>query len=206
MKAVFKFTLVVILSIGTQHIFGQTQPIETDEQDKSAVSSDADDDSGRNNSKNEWTENIVFGGSMGAQFGNLTFVELSPLVGYKITEMFTAGVGFSYIYMKQNINSPTYIDFSANIYGPRFFLQHDIVFDFFAHAEFEHQWLNFKFEDPSYIPYVDEVNALRVGGGYNYRVGDNSRFQLIALYDLINEPSIISNSPWTFRIGFTGGF
>ncbi|MBK7029795.1 MAG: hypothetical protein IPH45_11510 [Bacteroidales bacterium] len=32
-----------------------------------------------------WSERLFYGGSLGLQFGSVTLVDISPLIGYKIT-------------------------------------------------------------------------------------------------------------------------
>jgi hypothetical protein len=41
---------------------------------------------------------LVFGGNLGASFGNFTFINISPQVGYRFSPMLTAGAGINYIY------------------------------------------------------------------------------------------------------------
>lgn len=105
----------------------QTQPIETTEQDNSVK----EDDNGNSTAKQkDWKDRIVVGGNLGAQFGSSTYIEVSPIVGYKVTDKFTAGIGFSYQYFSENYNDPYFVDYKASVYGPRVFLQHDILFGF----------------------------------------------------------------------------
>jgi hypothetical protein len=52
---------------------------------------------------------LVFGGNIGASFGDFTFVNLSPQVGYAFKPWLTAGAGINYIY-----NSFKYRDFNGN--------------------------------------------------------------------------------------------
>jgi hypothetical protein len=40
---------------------------------------------------------LVFGGNFSMSFGDFTFINVSPQVGYRFTEMFTAGAGLNYI-------------------------------------------------------------------------------------------------------------
>ena len=41
---------------------------------------------------------LVFGGNLGVSFGDFTFVNITPQVGYQFSNMFTAGLGVNYIY------------------------------------------------------------------------------------------------------------
>lgn len=52
---------------------------------------------------------LVFGGNLNVSFGDFTFVNISPQVGYQFSPMLTAGAGINYIN-----TGITYRDFSGN--------------------------------------------------------------------------------------------
>lgn len=200
---ILRLSLLMLFIFTCNLLFSQTQPIETDEQSSTVFESKEDDS---DNSRETWKDKIIVGGNLGAQFGSSTYVEVSPLVGYKITDMFTAGIGFSYQYYKVNYNLLTIDDYSMSVYGPRFFLQHDILFGLFAHTEYEILKYKFEYEDPLYGAYTGQVPAFFGGLGYNYAIGENAKFQIMALYDFLNGPNSLYYSPWVFRMGFSTGF
>lgn len=198
----FLCSLFLICSL--QIVQAQTQPIDpSDAETTNEESSNDDGDSG--DDKKNWVDNIVVGGNLGAQFGQATYIEASPIVGYRITEMLTAGVGFTYQYFSENYNLATFADYKAQVLGPRVFVQHDLIYGLFAHAEFEHSWVKFTYEDPTYGEYTNDVSALFLGMGYNYEVGSNSRFQIMLLYDVLHNIESIYYSPWVVRMGFNIG-
>lgn len=180
----------------------QTQPIDPSDADETSTEASTDEPK---RDKKDWVDNIIVGGNLGAQFGQATYIEASPIIGYRITEMFTAGVGFTYQYFSENYNSPTFADYKAQVLGPRVFLQHDLIFGLFAHTEFEHSWVKFTYEDPTYGEYANDVSAFFVGMGYNYEIGENSRFQIMLLYDVLHNIESIYYSPWVVRMGFNVG-
>jgi hypothetical protein len=112
---VLRVVLFSLIFVSVSPLFSQTQPIESDEQSSSVFEGNTDNS---DNERKTWKDRIVVGGSLGAQFGNSTYVEVSPIVGYKVTDMFTAGVGFSYQYYKVNYNVITIDDYSMSVYGP----------------------------------------------------------------------------------------
>ena len=65
-------------------------------------------------------DRIYFGGNLGLQFGNQTYIDISPLIGYKVTEKFSAGFGVTYIYYKQHFphSIPIFSTSSALIRKP----------------------------------------------------------------------------------------
>jgi hypothetical protein len=79
---------------------------------------------------------FFFGGSLGLQFGSATYIDVSPLVGYKITPKLHAGVGLTYIYYKVKDSYYNYA-YETSIYGGRVFGRYYILDNLFGHAEFE---------------------------------------------------------------------
>jgi len=153
-----------------------------------------------------WKQRIVVGGSLSASFGDFTYIDVSPLVGYRITKKWTTGVGFTYQYSKVNYDSPLLIlDYKANVFGGRLYTEYDLFYGLFAHVEYEHLWYKKIYEDTNYGEYTGDVPALYLGGGYNFMIGENSKFQVMALYDVLNTNESLYN-PLVFRVGFNLGF
>ena len=160
-----------------------------------------------------WQEKMVYGGNFWLLFGSsYSQLYIQPLVGYKITEKFIAGGGFTYIYWKQqysNGNNQT-LSISDNIYGFNLFARHTLFGPVFAHAEYQpmnftsHNWL---FESKRVW-----TNALYLGGGINQSFGKSgSGAYFMMLYDVLwqdrdpNNPAAFDRSfrasPFDFRIG-----
>src|ERR1700757_5078554 len=64
--------------------------------------------------RNPFWDRISIGGGLGLQFGTLTFVALSPLVSYRITNDLIVGLGPMYQYVDNE--DPIY-GFKYSIYG-----------------------------------------------------------------------------------------
>jgi hypothetical protein len=148
-------------------------------------------------------DRIYFGGNLGLQFGTITNIELSPLVGYRFTQDFSAGLGITYIYYKFDDNNR---NFETNIYGYRLFARHNIQQNFYALAEYENLSLEFfNINDGS----VNRqwVPGIFIGGGYFQPIGRRAGFNMAALYNVIyDDQKSPYNSPWVIRIGVTMGF
>ncbi|MTI41479.1 hypothetical protein [Fulvivirga lutimaris] len=153
---------------------------------------------------NSLKDRIYFGGNLGLQFGTITNIEVSPLVGYRLTNDFSVGVGITYIYFKTNYNN--YPDFETNIYGYRLFGRYSITEQFYATAEYENLSLEFyNFNDGSIRR--EWVPGAFVGGGYFQPIGRNAGFNIAVLYNVLHDDLRSPyNSPWVFRIGITAGF
>jgi len=140
-------------------------------------------------------ERLIIGGGFGMQFGTYTNIEVAPLVGFRITEDWIAGGGFSYQFISSRSQ-----DLSTSIYGPRVFTNYMLIGDFFAHLEYES--LNIKTDWSSLGTNTKLwVESYLVGGGYRMRISDKSSVNLMLLYNL-NESIYLPYSNPIIRIGF----
>lgn len=160
-------------------------------------------------SQRSFGSRVFFGGNVGLQFGSVTLVDISPMIGYRVTEDIDAGVSLTYKYYNvkdyYSVSSQNY-DLETNIIGGGIFGRYHFTQNFFFHAEIE--YLNFN-QDVYYIYnngiIKDKENigitSIFIGGGIKQPVGNNSFFTIMLLYNL-NETQ---NSPYTnpiIRAGF----
>jgi hypothetical protein len=150
------------------------------------------------NYKPTFKERIILGGNFGIQFGSITLIDVSPQVGYRISDRLIAGVGATYQYYDDN-----YYHYSTNIFGGRTFLRYYVFRNFFAHAEYE--LLNY---EPYYTSPFESgrvnVNSYLVGGGYTQQIGGNSFIGFEILWNLNETQYTLYNNP-IIRIGFGMG-
>ncbi len=142
-------------------------------------------------------DKVFVGGNFGLQFGNVTFIDVSPLVGYRFTNRFSAGPGITYRYFKLRGFEGT------STYGGSLFARHIIGSQFFAQVQYES--LN------TVYPSLDTPNALErgwvpgffLGGGIFQPLGRKGAVTLAAMYNLIYD-NVRSpyGSPWVFNVGF----
>lgn len=146
-------------------------------------------------------QRLIFGGNLGLQFGSYTFVDVSPLVGYKVTDQLIMGLGATYIYY--SVDDFPY-KYSTNIFGGRAFTKYYLMENLFAHVEYE--VLNMEvLDDLTYKLVRTNIPSLFVGGGYRQMMGERSAFELLLLYNVMEE----RNSPYQnpiVRAGFVFGF
>jgi len=152
----------------------------------------------------DWKDRVYFGGNLGLQFGTITNVEVSPLVGYRVTDKFSAGLGVTYIYYKIEYSNGQ--EFETDIYGGRIFARRNLTEQIFLYGEFES--LNLEFFNTSDLTVTREwVPGLFLGGGYFMPLGRNAGFSAMALYNVIyDDLKSPYNSPLIIRVGFTVGF
>jgi hypothetical protein len=149
--------------------------------------------------KPDFLNKCFYGGNLGLQFGTVTFIDVSPLVGYKITPKISAGIGATYQYY--HYHDAVY-NFETNVYGGRVFGRYYFTKSFFAHAEDE--YLNLQAFD-YYLPHRVDVNSFLAGGGYIQRFGRNAAFVAMILYNFT--PTIYTpyQNP-IIRLGINIGF
>lgn len=146
-----------------------------------------------------WQQKLIFGGNLGLQIGGETKIDVSPEIGYKITEDIIAGVGITYQYYRWKL-----YNYSTSLYGGKIFSKYYFMENVFGHAEFEMLSLESEVFDPQGIN--GDVNrfwiqSLFVGGGYKQPIGQNSAFVITVLWNL-NETTTSPYSNPIIRFGF----
>ncbi|WP_339874398.1 hypothetical protein [uncultured Algoriphagus sp.] len=143
-------------------------------------------------------DRLYYGGNFGMQFGTLTLIDFSPLVGVMLTPKFSSGLGITYQYF----NDKRYAGGETSSYGGRIFSRYNIFPNIFAHAEYES--INFD----NYNLFTDRFEriwskSLFLGGGYfapfGSRGGANFTFLYNVLHDNLRSPY---NEPYVIRVGF----
>jgi hypothetical protein len=143
------------------------------------------------------TDHLVYGGNIGLNFGNVTSISVSPMVGYKVTEKFTPGVGFTYNYLR--FNYPGYQSEAINIYGGCVWARYSIFPNIFLHGEYEA--LNGEW-DPYVRPgYRYSLNSALIGAGYRESFGRLASYVLV-LYNATYSEDSPYPSPLIIRVGF----
>lgn len=152
---------------------------------------------------------MVFGGNVGAGYANGWNVNLSPTVGYKLTQSTIAGVGISYSYADFNSayfsNRTTY-----NTTGGRIFAQQLLFQNLYAHAEYEYLTYEIKVRTTD-GRIVNQYNAsapgFLLGGGYASSFGYGVGFTTEVLYNVLYRSGISPYaSPLVIRGGLMYGF
>jgi hypothetical protein len=154
--------------------------------------------------KNNILSRMDFGGYLGAQFGTVTLIDVSPMASYRFTEKFHAGLGLTYQYYQDNTYSPSY---SSSAYGGSIFAKYFIWRDLFAHVEYAPLYItNFMY----YPPYVPDdgkepwAHDVLLGGGYRQWIGGKAFVNLMILFN-VNETIYSPYRNPIIRIGFGVG-
>ena len=135
---------------------------------------------------------ISIGGGFGLQFGTYTYVGLSPLINYHLTDHFMIGAGP--IYQYEHVDDPYFGTYSSSTYGGR------IAGTAFLPGELsrvmimaEYDIINIPVEELNSQGYVVEVRSNLglpiVGIGYKEPVSNKLFFYIYIFRDLSNNPA-----------------
>ena len=142
-------------------------------------------------------ERLDFGGYIGAQFGDVIIVEISPLVIFRATDKFHTGFGFTYQYFND-----TYYDYQSSAYGVNLLARYYVWRDLFAHAEYAPVYIS-----DSYYSIDGRglwVHDFMIGGGYRQWIGERAYITLMMLFNVNEVPASLYRNP-IIKIGFGVG-
>ncbi len=150
-------------------------------------------------------DRVFFGGNLGLSFGDVTFVEVAPLVGYRVTDKLSTGLQIQYRYRNDRRFTP---DLEASDYGFNLFARYNIFEPFFLQAEYE--YLDFEFITfPDNNSFREGFSSVLIGGGVAQPLGRRAFFIITALYNLSYDDSEVIrpyDSPLILRVGVNLGF
>jgi len=177
-----------------------------------------------------FVERLSIGGGLGFSVGNYsTLIDVSPIIGYSVTDDFMAGVGLTYKYYRykdyyQNLLDGRLEDFKTNMYGfsvwSRYFLTKTdipIIENIFLHGEVEPLLFTNQYSLSLGGDYIDiygnrysntkeqlTLTGVFLGGGLMQPIGGWSFMYLEALWDF-NESLYSPYSNPRIRIGVSVG-
>ena len=191
-----KYFLLIVFLFGSLMSFAQYENTSGNkQQDKKQVKSQP--------LKKPRMKRWFAGGMLGAGFSSwYSYVEVSPLLGYKVTRDFHVGTRLTYIYSGEKYcdNCPRY---NAHSYGGSLFARYIFLKFLMAHVEYE--MLSNNYFDIQGNEYRQTYNSLFLGGGYYQNFAGRGFASFLILFNVLDS----ENSPYVnpiFRIGFGVGF
>lgn len=168
---------------------------------------------------------IVGGWGLFGIGSGVTNVGVTPILGYRITDDFSAGIGFGYQYLRVKdyfsvITNPDpkveeLRPLNMHFYSPSVWARYIVWNNIFAHVEYEQNISSYKEHTNDFTQFPPppitvnrtiSVPCLLVGGGLRQPVGVRSSFVFMVLYDVLqNEYSPYRNTI-AIRFGFNYGF
>lgn len=150
-------------------------------------------------------DRVYVGGNLGLSFGDITNVQIAPIVGYRVTNRFSVGAGPQYQYTRIKLRGGN--DLTSNNYGFNLFARYNIVEPFFLQAEYE--YLNFELFNADLTSFRENFSNVLIGGGISQPIGSRAFFNLTVLYNVTydnNAQFTPYDSPVIVRAGINLGF
>lgn len=147
------------------------------------------------------------GGNLGLQFGTVTLIDVSPMVGYFLTQNWNVGIGGTYKYYRYKLLQSEY---TSTYYGGRAFSQVylaskkvQILNHIFIHGEYE--YLNIRFNTDNAGAF-EKTNLESYFGGLGYRapISQKVSFSILLLYNFNDSAESPYENP-VIRVGVTVG-
>jgi hypothetical protein len=183
--------LVIALSFFCSASFAQVEGVEVEKPQEETKKEEKKEDKKEKDDKEEMSliDRFYFGGNLGLGFGTITNINVSPMVGFRLTPRFSVGVGANYQYWKDKRFNPAFVQ---NIYGASLFSRFVIAEDFlnagnlFAHAEYEQLYAKARNYNPNTGLYEDKTKMFPstfIGAGMAFPIGNRSAFTVSLLYN-----------------------
>ena len=154
--------------------------------------------------KTPLSDRIFVGGNVALTFGSITFVGASPIVGYKVSDDWSVGLGGSYYYYRDK-----YYNYSTSIYGGLLMSRYIVYKGLFVEGDFEENNQDaLTIVDPiagTFTLSRKWIPSLLLGGGYSQSIGGRSAFFISILYDVIQNPNSQYYRIPVIRAGFGFG-
>ena len=146
---------------------------------------------------------VFYGGGVGVGFGDVTYLNISPFVGYRVDERLSVGAGLIYRHSKDERFAR---DITTNDYGANLFARYTIVGPFFVHGEVE--TLSYEYVRADLSTNRTNATSFFGGGGVSKSIGGNASVYAAALYNFSYDSQSPSpySSPWVIRFGIGVGF
>ena len=141
------------------------------------------------------------GGGLQLSFGSVTYIEVSPMLGYHVNDLLAFGIGGSYAYLNDN-----YYKVSMPFYSGRFFGELNISPEFFVHAEYEMMFYEDKFSSLTTGNGWVTLENIWIGAGYKQALSENISLYGLILYNANNPPVYTPFENLTYRAGIEINF
>jgi hypothetical protein len=152
-------------------------------------------------------ERIFFGGNLGLQFGTITDIQVSPVIGLWVLPRLAVAVGPDYRFYKDRFSR-------TNIYGGKAYTEFVVIKDInsflpigantgiFLHLEDEVLSLESAFwKNPPVFSNRFYINTVLAGAGISQQIGRRSSFNFMILWALNDSGYAVYSNP-EIRISF----
>lgn len=157
-------------------------------------------------------DRFYYGGNFWLSFGNVTLVNISPRIGYRLSDDFSLGLGGRYQYSSFKPYQSSGYRETASVYGGSAFARYDMFDNLFLLTEYESLNVTNFFYYPGATNQQHWTDFWFIGGGYGHNIGGGFRFQALVMYDILNNPDLgffyprlTRKYPLIIRFGVTFG-
>lgn len=148
------------------------------------------------------SDRFFFGGGVGLSFGEVDYLEVSPLFGFRVHPKVDLGLSLTYRWRNDDRYDVTTTDYGAAVFG-----RVRVYRGLFAEADVEYlSW------EAIYSDFSEErigSTSFLAGGGYYVPLGGRVGMAFSALYNFSyddNDPLQPYGDPWIVRVGVAVGF
>jgi len=169
---------------------------------------------------------VIFGGwGLFGIASGVTNVGVTPILGYKLTDNFSAGIGFGYQYLRIKDYFSVVVDpvtaqaelhpLNAHFYSPSVWMRRTIWNNIFAHVEYEHNISSYKEYTNDFTQYPPPVitknttltvPSVLLGGGIRQPIGDRASMVFMILYDVLQDINSPYRNTVAIRLGINFGY
>jgi hypothetical protein len=145
------------------------------------------------------------GGGIGLGFGKVDWVDISGLVGYRVTPRFSTGVRALWRSRDNDVGSGDKV--STTDYGASLFGRYRVAGPFYAQLEYE--YLSYEYIRFDRSTERDEYDSVLVGGGLAHPLSPKVVLFATGLYNVTYDDDELPrpyDSPWIFRAGVSFAF
>lgn len=147
---------------------------------------------------------LIFGGGVGFGMGTgIISFGVSPIIGYRITDRFAAGISLGYqyyrvkdfwgVYNQANNGNLEFYNLNQNMFSGGVWARYIVWDNLFLHSELEYNITRYKTYLSDNVTGIRKetvstsVPCLLLGGGYRQPVGEHMSFVIMALYDVLQD-------------------
>lgn len=155
---------------------------------------------------------VFAGGNIGLAFGDITYLNLSPLAGYRFSRLFAAGLQINAQYesvRSRDQYGELYSKETYSLLGAGVFARIYPVPSLFIHLQPELNFMNGHiryYDGRGEDRYHEHVPSFLAGAGYEQQTGGSAAFDLMILYDLLQRPDSPYGDQPVIRAGVHFGF
>ena len=172
----------------------------------------------KNSSNDGLSSKLWYGGGVGLGLSDNTFnFGLSPMVGYKFTDRFSAGIRIplEHSHFKLSTTNGEALNYNNLDFGLGAFSRYKLSKNIFAHAEYQKLWIKQPVTSGSFLLLDPENSAMiltenlienqfNLGLGYTNGIG-RWGYEISLLYNVLEETNSLK-IPWSVRAGMNYKF